>query len=187
MIGLNRRLAFIFVAALCTLSAELSLSSPGVAARASGSGPAGQATDAVAATWKFAVSGDSRHCGDVVMPGIAAAVRQSGAAFYWHLGDFRAIYSFDEDIQHQPEHLAKPLFIADYEDSAWDDFIRNQLMPFGSLPVYLAIGNHETTAPKTRDQYLIQFADWLNQPVLRAQQLSNDGTDFKLKTYFHWE
>ena len=29
--------------------------------------------------WKFAVSGDSRNCGDVVMPAIAAGVKQSGA------------------------------------------------------------------------------------------------------------
>ena len=39
--------------------------------------------------WYFAVSGDSRNCGDVVMPGIAAGVIQSGAIFYWHLGDLR--------------------------------------------------------------------------------------------------
>src|SRR5579862_3364204 len=62
--------------------------------------------------WYFAVSGDSRNCGDVVMPAIAAGVIQSGASFYWHLGDFRAIYEFDEDMQHQPEHLAKPMDIA---------------------------------------------------------------------------
>jgi hypothetical protein len=45
--------------------------------------------------WTFAVSGDSRNCGDVVMPAIAAGVHQDQAAFYWHLGDFRAIYDFD--------------------------------------------------------------------------------------------
>ncbi len=48
--------------------------------------------------FKFAVSGDSRNCGDVVMPAIAASVLKSGASFYWHLGDFRAIYDFDEDM-----------------------------------------------------------------------------------------
>jgi hypothetical protein len=41
--------------------------------------------------WRFAVSGDSRNCGDVVMPGIAAGVLKEGPAFYWHLGDFRKI------------------------------------------------------------------------------------------------
>ena len=45
--------------------------------------------------WWFAVSGDSRNCGDVVMPAIAKQVREDGASFYWHLGDFRAIYDFD--------------------------------------------------------------------------------------------
>ncbi len=48
--------------------------------------------------WKFAVSGDSRNCGDIVMPAIAAGVHKSGAVFYWHLGDFRAIYELDEDM-----------------------------------------------------------------------------------------
>ncbi len=132
------------------------------------------------------MSGDSRNCGDVVMPGIAAGVRENGAAFYWHLGDFRAIYTFDEDIQHQPEHVAKPLVIADYENVAWKDFIENQLLPFGALPVYLGIGNHETIPPKNREQYLIQFADWLERPTIRAQRLSDDRMDFNLRTYYHW-
>jgi hypothetical protein len=147
---------------------------------------AGLAQEGSTTEWKFAVSGDSRNCGDVVMPAIAAGVRRSGATFYWHLGDFRAIYNFDEDIQHQPEHLNKPLSIAAYEDIAWNDFIEKQLTGFGTLPVYLVIGNHETTPPKTRQEYLIQFADWLNAPVLRAQRLHDDGSDFKLRTYYHW-
>jgi hypothetical protein len=138
------------------------------------------------ATWSFAISGDSRNCGDVVMPGIAAAVAKAKAIFYWHLGDFRAIYNFDEDIQHQPEALAKPLSIDSYEDLAWRDFIDSQLLPFGQTPVYLAIGNHEVIAPKTRDQYLIQFADWLENPALREQRLSDNRRDFKLRTYYHW-
>jgi hypothetical protein len=146
----------------------------------------GGSSQTEAGSWKFAVSGDSRNCGDVVMPGIAAGVRGSGAAFYWHLGDFRAIYTFDEDIQHQPEHLARPLVIADYENVAWKDFIENQLMVFGNVPVYLGIGNHETIPPKNREQYLIQFADWLERPTIRAQRLSDDGTDFNLRTYYHW-
>lgn len=50
------------------------------------------------ADWKFAFSGDSRNCGDVVMPAIAQAVRAGHPQFYWHLGDFRAIYQVDEDM-----------------------------------------------------------------------------------------
>jgi hypothetical protein len=138
------------------------------------------------APWSFAVSGDSRNCGDVVMPAIAAGATKAGTAFYWHLGDFRAIYNFDEDIQHQPEYVAKPLNIAAYEDLSWKDFIANQLMPFGTLPVYLGIGNHETILPKTREEYLIQFADWLETPRLREQRLSDDPRDFQLRTYYHW-
>jgi hypothetical protein len=179
----------ILLAILCVFVGGPSLGRQGRSAQNKSANESTQkeaASQPEAASWKFAVSGDSRNCGDVVMPGIAAGVRESGAAFYWHLGDFRAIYSFDEDIQHQPEHLAKPLVISEYEDVAWKDFIQNQLIPFGTLPVYLGIGNHETIPPKNREQYLIQFADWLQRPTIRAQRLSDDGTDFNLRTYYHW-
>src|SRR6478609_12148755 len=59
--------------------------------------------------WNFAVSGDSRNCGDVVMPSIAASATKNKAAFYWHLGDLRAIYGIDEDYQASPEHRGKVL------------------------------------------------------------------------------
>ena len=139
------------------------------------------------APWHFLASGDSRNCGDVVMPGIAELARKDQVAFYWHLGDLRAIYNFDEDIQHQPEHLAKPLTIAEYETLAWPDFIESQIAPFGSIPFFLGIGNHETIPPvKTRENFIPQFADWLDSPVLRAQRLKDDPKDFLVKTYFHW-
>src|SRR5215472_7764604 len=93
---------------------------------------------AVAQEFKFAVSGDSRNCGDIVMPAIAAGVLRSGAQFYWHLGDFRAIYEFDEDLV-PPAKLglpAKVTNIASYLSGAWPDFIAHQLAPFGDLPVF---------------------------------------------------
>ncbi|MFZ3379260.1 MAG: hypothetical protein WA193_06505 [Candidatus Acidiferrales bacterium] len=148
--------------------------------------PARAQSPASAGAWSFAVSGDSRNCGEVVMPGIAAGVKDSDASFYWHLGDFRAIYDFDEDMRHQPEYIAKPLTISQYESVAWDDFIQNQLVPFGETPVILGIGNHDTTPPKTREQFLIQFADWLDEPVLRQQRLADNPQSRKLTTYFHW-
>jgi hypothetical protein len=138
--------------------------------------------------WKFAVSGDSRNCGDIVMPAIAAGVLQSQAQFYWHLGDFRAIYTFDEDLV-PPSSLrltTKPLNIIDYETGAWNDFILRQLTPFGSLPIYLSPGNHETIPPATRDAYLLQFADWLNAPTIRDQRLRDDPRDHMLRSYYHW-
>jgi Calcineurin-like phosphoesterase len=152
------------------------------AACAQGGAAAPQSTGA----WRFAVSGDSRNCGDVVMPGIAAGVARDNASFYWHLGDFRAIYDFDEDIVHQPEHLAKPLTIQEYEGVAWQDFIDSQLKPFGSTPVFLTLGNHETIPPKARADVLPQFADWLNAPVIARQRLLDDPRDHLLKGYYHW-
>ncbi len=139
-----------------------------------------------ATTWRFAVSGDSRNCGDVVMPAIAAAVRTEGAAFFWHLGDFRKISDFDEDIQHERQRAGRALPILDYERLAWDDFIRNQLLPFGAVPVRLAMGNHEVVAPKTREEYLLQFADWLASPSLRDQRLRDNPLDHRLRAYYHW-
>ncbi|MFL6278056.1 MAG: metallophosphoesterase family protein [Blastocatellia bacterium] len=133
--------------------------------------------------WRFAVSGDSRNCGDIVMPAIAREVNGNQSQFYWHLGDFRAIYDFDEDMQRRPQ--TAPLTIIRYEQMAWDDFIQNQVAAF-KVPVFLGIGNHETIPPKTRAEYLSQFADWLNTPVLKEQRLLDNPRDHRLKAYFHW-
>ena len=59
--------------------------------------------------WNFAVSGDSRNCGNVVVPSIAAGAAKNNAAFYWHLGDLRAIHGIDEDYQNTPEHRGKTI------------------------------------------------------------------------------
>ena len=139
-------------------------------------------------SWTFAVSGDSRNCGDIVMPAIAAGVHKSGAAFYWHLGDFRAIYELDEDMS-PPAELGlhnMPLDTPTYLKDAWPDFIARQMVPFGDLPVYLLMGNHETIAPMTREAWLLQFADWLETPALRAQRLKDNPRDHKLRAYYHW-
>jgi hypothetical protein len=122
------------------------------------------------------------------MPAIAAGVAESRAEFYWHLGDYRAIYTFDEDTV-PPAKLrlpGKPLFIIDYENHAWPDFIAHQIVPFGALPVFLTIGNHETIPPASRERFILQFADWLEAPALRAQRLADDPADHMLRTYYHW-
>ncbi|HET8667383.1 MAG TPA: hypothetical protein VFM10_05335, partial [Terriglobales bacterium] len=135
---------------------------------------------------RFAVSGDSRNCGDIVMPAIAAGARKDGAEFYWHLGDLRAMYDFDIDITKRAERGGKPLSITEYQNMAWPDFIQNQIGAFGNMPFFLGIGNHELVPPKTRQDFLIQFTDWLNSPILREQRLRDDPHDRKLRTYFHW-
>ncbi len=133
-------------------------------------------------TWKFAVSGDSRNCGDIVMPAIAASVRSNGAEFYWHLGDYRAISNIDEDYRRTHPQTS----ISQYFANAWPDFIQHQLVPFGDLPVFLAIGNHELVPPMTRGQYIAQFADWLDAPVLQRQRLADNPSNHLLTTYYHW-
>ena len=135
--------------------------------------------------WNFAVSGDSRNCGDVIVPSIAMIAAKNHAAFYWHLGDLRAIYGIDEDYQSARDR-AQPVEKTAYLQNAWDDFIKNQLGPFGSMPVFVGIGNHETVAPKTREQFAEKFAKWLDSPTLEKQRLSDDPEDKNPKTYFHW-
>ena len=138
--------------------------------------------------WRFAVSGDSRNCGDIVMPAIAQHVVADNALFYWHLGDFRAIYMIDEDYaQTHPKTPSGGVpTMNDYLAGAWQDFIDNQLSHFGDTPVFLALGNHENIPPKNHDQVIAQFADWLNAPTIRSQRLADDGSDHAVKGYYHW-
>jgi hypothetical protein len=135
-----------------------------------------------AAPWTFAVSGDSRNCGDVVMPSIAAAAHAHQAAFYWHLGDLRAIYDFDDDFR----SLHPKASIIEYLKSAWSDAQLGQLGIFGDTPFFVGIGNHETIAPKTREEFTLSFADWLDAPEIRRQRLEDDPNDHQVRTYYHW-
>lgn len=136
--------------------------------------------------WSFAVSGDSRNCGNLVMPAIAAGARSDGAAFYWHLGDLRAIYGPDEDYQNEPEHRGHLIDKKTYLREAWSDFIQNQIMPFGPMPFYVGIGNHETARPQTRAEFVKAFKRWLDAPALRKQRLADDPRDQQPHTFYHW-
>jgi hypothetical protein len=140
--------------------------------------------------WHFAVAGDSRNCGDVIMPAIAQAAARDNARFYWHLGDLRAIYDFDEDMAQAAKLKAQHLSISDYERTAWDDFKKSQVAPFGQIPFFLGIGNHETVSGlKTREQFLVQFADLLDRKELREQRARDvkpGGVEGPLRAYFHW-
>jgi hypothetical protein len=156
-------------------------------------------------SWYFAVSGDSRDCGDLIMPKIAQSIadnkQNAPVEFYWHLGDLRAIYRFDCDMAmlRDPAFKCPPdKFPAttteaqeDYLSAAWPDYINSQIRPFekAGVPFYVGIGNHELIPPKTRNQFRDQFKEWLTKPTIQAQRASdraqgiasNDGD-----TYFHF-
>jgi hypothetical protein len=172
------------------IARALFLAGIGCAAAAQASPSPAKPPDATAPAgpWKFVVGGDSRTCGDVVMPAVAAGAASEGASFYWHLGDFRALYDFDQDLlaARRAAGETRPLAISDYQKAAWDDFIQSQIEPFGAMPVYLAIGNHELVQPKSRGEFLAQFADWLNAPPIQSQRLRDNPKDRRLKTYYHW-
>jgi len=137
-------------------------------------------------TWYFATSGDSRNCGDVVMPAIAADAIQHEVAFYWQLGDLRKISDVDEDFVAERTLSGKATNLADYERHAWDDFVQNQVKPWGDLPYYLGIGNHEVHPPKNRELFIKKFQSFLDRPDLRAQRLRDDPNAKEPRTYYHW-
>jgi hypothetical protein len=143
-------------------------------------------SNAASESWTFAASGDSRNCGDVVMPAIAADAIKHKVAFYWHLGDLRKTSGPDQDFLQERTIAGKPTDLADYENNAWPDFIKNQIDPWGDVPFFLGIGNHETTRPKSREAFLREFHDYLDRPELKEQRLKDDPKATQPKTYFHW-
>lgn len=142
--------------------------------------------------WQFVVSGDSRNCGDLIMPAIAAGAARHHAEFYWHLGDFRWISQPDKDILDEVDQktgMARQSISSDqYQKTAWDDFLQMQIQPFDEthVPVFLGIGNHEVIAPKDRQQYLAKFAERLDGPVLKKQRLKDNPNAQQPQTYYHW-
>jgi len=98
-----------------------------------------------------------------------------------YLGDFRAIYKVDEDM----EHAAKtPYTVSNYLSAAWPDFIRYQISSFSPTPFFLAIGNHETVL-RNRGDFVSQFGDWLTRPEIVQQRLADDPNDHAIKAYYH--
>ncbi len=163
---------------------------------------AGQAPSSPA-DWYFALSGDSRDCGDVIMPRIAAAIARNRTAapidFYWHLGDFRRMFDVDCDIakRSRPEYdcANRPAgtfgdtTMSGYLDSAWQDFIDRQLAPFGETPVFLGIGNHELGAGRTRGDFRRTFRRWLTQEPIHSQRTLEATRHFystEGDTYYHF-
>jgi hypothetical protein len=128
--------------------------------------PISRGQDVPEKAWRFAISGDSRNCGDVVMPSIAKSVLEHQAEFYWHLGDFRLGYDRDEDMK---QEFGDKLTIEEYHRTAWDNFIAEQINPFGGLSVHLGIGNHElylcgnTQADErtSHGEFIKKFSKWL--------------------------
>jgi hypothetical protein len=137
------------------------------------------------ATWSFAVSGDSRNCGDFVMPAIAASVKAENDAFYWHLGDFRWISKPDQDLVAM-QFAGKEPPIDEYHRIAWDDFLTHQMASFATFPVFLGRGNHETVAPMTREGYIEKFRALLDRPEIAAQRRADGPEGAPVGPWYHW-
>jgi hypothetical protein len=138
-------------------------------------------------SWHFVVAGDSRNCGDVIMPAIAEAAKANNAKFYWHLGDWRAIYTFDEDMVQANVMAGTPLNISSYLTGAFKDALDNQLKAFDDrgVPIFVGIGNHETIWPMSRERFLKSFGPYLDIAAIRDQRLKDDPNDTTVRTYYH--
>ena len=126
------------------------------------------------------------------MPAIAQGAIKDGAKFYWHLGDLRAIYDFDQDMQQDYKMKNQRLTILEYENKAWDDFRLQQTTPFRGIPFFLGIGNHETIEKmESRSDFLKKFDDFLNMPLIREQRNADRARNSSLpsapRTYYHWK
>jgi hypothetical protein len=166
------------VGALLLLTCALPLTA---SARATKNGAAGKA-EAKGGSWYFAVSGDSRDCGDLVMPKIAWSIEHNREAapveFYWHLGDLRAMFRIDCDmlVRAHPDYDCRarpaaglaPNDFNEYLKYAWDDFVERQIAPFGRTPFLLGIGNHELIN-RTREDFRCRFSKWLTQEPIQSQ------------------
>ena len=145
----------------------------------------GAAPENADGTWSFAVSGDSRNCGDFVMPAIAAQVKAENDAFYWHLGDFRAMSSEDQDMEAMGTP-GVPMSKAEYQQRAWDDFLTHQIAAFGPVPVFLGRGNHETVPPMTREGYIVKFSSLLDRDEIAAQRKEDGADGAPVGPWYHW-
>jgi hypothetical protein len=168
--------------------------------------PFHSATAPADSSWYFAVSGDSRDCGDLIMPRIARAIADQAStapiSFYWHLGDFRALYRVDCDIakrnnakfrcvKRDPSPDQTKGQKSAYLETAWDDFINQQLSPFrkNKIAVFLGIGNHELLENHNRDRYREKFGEWLKQDAIEAQRKLDRTRQIKSSsgdTFYHF-
>ncbi len=142
------------------------------------------AAQASGSAWSFAVSGDSRNCGDFVMPAIAAKVKAEKDVFYWHLGDFRWMSQPDQDLEAMQPGGTK-LTRSQYLPLAWDDFLTHQIASFGSTPVFLGRGNHETV-DRSREDYIARFRGFLTRPEIVAQRQADGDGNLPVETWYHW-
>ena len=118
------------------------------------------------------------------MPAMAAKVKAEGDAFYWHLGDFRWMSQPDQDMQAMRPAGAK-LTRPEYLPLAWDDFLTHQMASFGSMPVFLGRGNHETV-DRSPDDYIAKFRTFLTRPEIAAQRKADGDENAPIETWYHW-
>jgi hypothetical protein len=122
------------------------------------------------------------------MPVIARRAKAAHARFYWHLGDLRALFEVDQDYAGLHRKAPDALTMDAYTKAAWNDFEQRQVAPFGDLPFFLGIGNHETIG-RTREQFIAQFRKLLDIEPIRRQRDADEpnANEHTVRTYYHWK
>jgi len=129
---------------------------------------------------------NSRNCGDVVMPGIAETAKKNHAAFYWHLGDLRPSTLSMKTSSTSP-NISRNRYRLRITKALRGPTSSTARFRHSDRFLFLWAWESRDDSPlKTREDFLLQFADWLDTPVLRAQRLRDNPQDHRLKTYFHW-
>lgn len=130
-------------------------------------------------SWYFAVSGDSRDCGDLIMRKIARSIELLRAtapvSFFWHLGDFRNGKKADRDF------VLLNGGDDGYHHHAWDDFLARQIAPLeAQTQVFLGIGNHELVFPFwSHDEFREKFGKYLLQEPIRIQNVADRAAQIR--------
>lgn len=77
----------------------------------------------------------------------------------------------------------------DYLNMAWEDFIQNQIQPFGRTQFFIGIGNHELGSNRTREEFRYIFQKWLTQEPIHGQRMKDAAKGLHSsegETHFHF-
>ena len=151
----------------------------------------GKADASPASSWKFVVGGDSRNCGDVIMPVVAAGANSAGASFLLApRGLPGALHDFDEDL---PRRSARSPARSRWRSSTTSaargtTSSRASSLPFGSIPVYPAIGKPRARRSQVAPGKFLSAVRGLVQCPAdpRAQRLKDNPKGPPAEVVHHW-
>jgi len=135
--------------------------------------------------WRFIVSGDSRNCGDVVMPTIAAHSAQFAPSFYWHLGRSAGdLAKLMKTWRSQRRTTARCWPATLIRDAPGPISLRTRLL-LSAACVLRWHWQSRSHPAQNGGGFQAQFYDWLDQPAIQRQRLK-DQEPGQPEPYYHW-